>query len=181
MLLAFFPVFVADFSNWDDNYNIAENPRLNPPTLQSVGFFWAHPIFDLYVPMTYSAWAVLAKVSYVAQPDADGWHLNPYIFHAANVFVHAASALLVFSILRRLVNKQILPAWIGTMLFAIHPVQVESVAWIAGMKDVLAGMFALAALRLYLEDGAIRRQRICFSLAILSLLIAMLRKSRSQW
>jgi Flp pilus assembly protein TadD len=176
MLLAFSPVFVADFSSWDDNYNIAENPRLNPPAWQSVSYFWTHPIFDLYIPMTYSVWAVLAKVSYVAQPDADGWHLNPYIFHAANVCVHAASALLVFSILRKLVSGQILPAWIGAMVFAIHPVQVESVAWIAGMKDVLAGMFALAALRLYLEEGSIRRQRICFGLAILSLLIAMLCK-----
>jgi cytochrome c-type biogenesis protein CcmH/NrfG len=176
VILAFAPVFNADFSSWDDNYNVAANPRLNPPTWHSVGFFWAHPIFDLYVPMTYSVWAVLAKVGYIAQPDSSGWHLNPYIFHAANVCVHATSALLVFSILRKFVSGPILPAWIGAMLFTIHPVQVESVAWIAGMKDVLAGVFALAALRLYLEDGTPKRQRICFALSMLSLLIAMLCK-----
>jgi hypothetical protein len=176
ILIAFSPALVADFSNWDDSYNIADNPKMNPPTWQSVEFYWSHSAFDLYIPVTYTIWAGLAKISYVPAADTSGWHLNPYVFHTANIVVHFGAALLAFSILRKLIPQSLFAAWAGAMLFALHPVQVESVAWIAGLKDVLAGMFALLTLRLYLEDGSANRQGWCFIFATIALVIAMLCK-----
>src|SRR4051812_26018303 len=102
VLLAYSPLFTAEFTVWDDWFNVVENPRLNPPTISGVAFYWTHPAFDLYIPMTYTLWAGLALVGYVNQPDAWGSHLNSYVFHAANIFVHIGAALLVLEILRRL-------------------------------------------------------------------------------
>src|SRR4051812_22072411 len=77
VLIAYSPLFMADFTVWDDRYNIAENPRLNPPTLSGVAYYWQHAAFDLYIPVTYTAWAILARVGYVASADTSGTHLNP--------------------------------------------------------------------------------------------------------
>src|SRR3954469_7863666 len=84
VLIAYSPLFTADFTVWDDRYNIAENPHLNPPTLAGVWYYWQHAAFDLYIPVTYTAWAILARVGFVGSADASGTHLNPYVFHAAN-------------------------------------------------------------------------------------------------
>src|SRR5438874_8546460 len=120
VLLAYAPVFTADFTVWDDWFNVVQNPRLNPPTWSGVGFYWRHSAFDLYVPATYTLWAGLAKVAYVNEPDAWGSHLNSYVFHAANVLLHAASALMVLEILRKVLRaaqpRGNAPA--GSVLFA---------------------------------------------------------------
>src|SRR5947207_1468158 len=123
VLLAYAPVFTADFTVWDDWFNVVENPRLNPPTWGGVAFYWTHSAFDLYVPVTYTLWAGLAKVAYVNEPDAWGSHLNSYVFHAANVLLHAASAVVVLEILRRLF-RNVVAAAAGAFVFALHPVQV---------------------------------------------------------
>ena len=66
------------------------------------------------------------------------------------MLVHVVSSILVYLLLRMLVKKE-WPACLGAILFAVHPVQVESVAWVSGLKDVLAGCLSLAALCLYTQ------------------------------
>jgi protein O-mannosyl-transferase len=149
-LIAFGNLCRHDFTSWDDIYNISRNPRLNPPTLQSVAWYWANEANGLYIPLTYTTWGILARVAYLAQPDEHGIHLNPYVFHTANVLLHGLSALLVYSILRRLVPHAG-AAGIGAMVFALHPVQVEPVGWAAGLKDVLCGCLSFAAILAYLQ------------------------------
>ena len=102
VLLAYSPLYTAEFTCWDDSYNVAENPRFNPPTLASVGYYWTHPAYDIYIPVTYTVWAAIVRVAYVASPDASGSHLNSYLFHTANVLLHAGAGLMVLGILRRL-------------------------------------------------------------------------------
>src|SRR5206468_3998587 len=92
--------------------------------------------YGLYVPLTYSLWGALAAVAQTG--DGSARELNPSVFHCANIALHALSSLVVFAILRRLISSD-LSAFFGAMLFAIHPLQVEPVAWISGMKDVLCG------------------------------------------
>jgi hypothetical protein len=75
--------------------------------------------------------------------------LNPAVFHALNSFLHAASAVVVFAILRRLIGN-VWAALLGALFFAMHPVQVEAVAWVSGMKDVLSGLLALVAVLSYI-------------------------------
>jgi tetratricopeptide (TPR) repeat protein len=144
--LTFLPVCTMDFVAWDDTHNLVANPHMNPPSLGGVGFYWANAYKDLYIPLTYTVWSALAAVA----RTADGGVLNSYVFHTFNLLLHIGGALLVLAILNRLG----LPrgaAFLGAAVFAVHPVQVEPVAWVSGLKDVLAGTLALAALLGYIE------------------------------
>src|SRR5262249_51420689 len=104
--------------------------------------------YGLYIPVTYSVWVGLAMIARVRIPEPHEITLNPWVYHSANVGAHIVSAVLAFLLLRRLVRRD-LPAVLGALLFAVHPVEVESVGWISGLKDVLAGCFALLALLRY--------------------------------
>jgi protein O-mannosyl-transferase len=68
------------------------------------------------------------------------WGLEPLPYHLVNVFMHGACAVVLWRVLRSL---QIPGAWLGAALWALHPVQVESVAWISEMKNTQSGLFYL--------------------------------------
>jgi hypothetical protein len=139
-----------DFLWWDDNVNIHHNPDMNPPTFQSVIKYWWTPSQALYIPITYSIWGILAWMARLRVADDMGIQLNPMVFHAASVLVHAATAGLVFALLCRLRIKHA-AAMLGAVLFAVHPVQVETVAWAAGLKDLLCGFFSVLSLLLFVR------------------------------
>ncbi|MCH6545244.1 MAG: tetratricopeptide repeat protein [Deltaproteobacteria bacterium] len=133
---------------WDDRIDIYENPHLNSETAPDILVFWQKPYQHLYIPLTYTVWATIARFSKVpATPE--GINLNPRPFHIANLIVHLLSVIMVFAILRLLVPSD-WAAGAGSLLFALHPVQVESVAWVDGMRDVLAGLLSFVALWQYL-------------------------------
>ncbi|MBV8782408.1 MAG: hypothetical protein JO353_13515 [Phycisphaerae bacterium] len=146
-----------EFTERDDGILIARNPNFNPPTISSVLTF-AFPknaLIHLYIPLTSFVWGILAWLGYLHSPDDRGSHLNPAVFHGASLAFHLASTVLVFLCIDRILSidrlrRRFWPAWVGAMVFAIHPLQVESVAWASGLKDVLSGFFALAALYSFL-------------------------------
>ena len=170
-----------EFTFWDDNYNVWQNPRFNPPTLAGVAWYWKNFANGLYVPLTYTAWGALAGVGYLDQPNELGAHLNPYVFHTFSVHLHVAGALLVYAIVRSVV-KDDWAACAGALVFALHPVQVEAVAWVAGLKDVMCGCLSMLAIWLYLlavdapTDGERRRRHALYVTATLALVLAMLSK-----
>ena len=151
----------AEFVTWDDELTIFNNPHLNPPG-EEIGWFWRNPWMELYVPVTYTVWGGLARLARLQTPDLSGATLNPWVFHTANVGVHLLSVLVVFAILRLLLRKVVAgkraewAAFAGAALFAIHPLQVETVAWASGMKDLLCGLFSLLAVWFYLQRAARR-------------------------
>jgi tetratricopeptide (TPR) repeat protein len=203
-LLAFSPLFTAEFCNWDDQDTVSKNPLLNPPTVGNVLHVWnpRNPQMDLYVPVTYTVWSVVSIAAYVEQPDANGVHLNPWVFHGTNILIHATSALVVFALLRQLLLGRFwggklraalpradLAAATGALLFALHPVQVETVGWVSGTKDLLFGLFSLLALWQYLqfaelsdvaaaasETSRSRRRWLHYGLGILCFALGMLSK-----
>ena len=133
-----------DFVTFDDGLHVYSNPYLNPPTLKSVAAFWTAPYKGLYVPLTYSVWALQAKFSGKLR-QGNSASLNPKIFHLVNVGFHSANTLLLFLILRTL-GLAIAPALFAALLFAWHPLQVEPVTWISSLKDLLSGFFVLLAI-----------------------------------
>jgi tetratricopeptide (TPR) repeat protein len=144
----FAPVLRLDFLDWDDRGAVQHNPDFNPPTLDSLGHYWTETHLQFFVPVTYTAWWVVAYVA--GTTDASGAHsLDPAPFHAINLFAHLCNAVLVFVILRRLVRRDG-PAWFGAAVFALHPIQVEPVAWVSSMYSSLSGLFALLATWQYL-------------------------------
>jgi len=146
-LLVFYPVYGHDFVNWDDTHNLAANQDMISPSWAKVKRYWTEPFKDLYIPVTYTLWAGVASVAQIS--GTTGVQLNPAVFHALNSFLHVASAIVVFAILRRLIGN-VWAALLGALVFALHPVQVEPVAWVSGMKDVLSGLLALLAVLCYI-------------------------------
>jgi hypothetical protein len=188
VLVVFGRLCSCEFTWYDDSATIHQNPSFNPPTSSKVMSYWSKWGKDapmgLYIPLTYTVWGALSAVAYSPQADPSGIHLNPWIFHTANVVLHALSSLLVFALLRRLVAHP-WAAGLGALLFALHPLQVEPVGWISGTKDLLCGMLSLVALWQYLSlarTAAGQRTRRLFravlrySIATVALLGAMLSK-----
>ena len=178
VLATFGPLVRHDFGGFDDDMNVARNPRLSPPGWRGVLHYWREPEFDLYVPLTYTVWSAAARVAWLDEPDLLGRRLNPYVFHLLNVLLHVGAALCAFEVLRRCVGDA-WPACAGALVFALHPVQVEPVGWVAGMKDVLAGTLALLALWQYLRAGdpsSGATRTIAWFVGTVSFIIAMLSK-----
>lgn len=148
----FLPVTGFEFLSYDDSLNVYENSLITDFSWASLRRFWGGPYEGLYIPLTYSLWGVLADLSglFAAGP---GSPLNPVFFHAANLLIHLASVLVFFRLLGRLLQDPWAAA-VGALFFGIHPVQVEAVAWVTGMKDLLGGFFAILALERYLFYAA---------------------------
>ena len=138
VLAVFGQVGGHEFLMYDDEPHLVDNPRLNPVTWHNVGRFWVESSYwGLYIPLSYTFFA--AEASLAGQP------LDPTVFHLGGLLLHVACVLLVFMILRRLVRHDG-AACAAALLFGLHPVQVESVAWVSETRGLLCALFSLLAL-----------------------------------
>jgi Tfp pilus assembly protein PilF len=146
-LLAFLPVLWNGFIDWDDPTAIADNPLLHPPTAEKLARYWTSPSLghEFYVPLNYTAYWVLATVAGTGTDD----RVPAWPFHAGAWLAHALAAVLVLVILGRLTGYRWAAA-AGAAVFAVHPVQVEPVAWASSLYSPLSGMMALVAMWQYL-------------------------------
>ena len=148
------PVMQYDFVAWDDDHHVYANPRFQPTTWAQVGRFWRAPYAGLYMPLTYTTWAVLTWFSEAF--FAEG--MIARLCHSLNLLLHLGSTLVVYRIGLLLwhhppvlwPNRSPWAAAAGAFIFALHPLQVEAVAWVSGLKDVLCGWWAVVALWQYL-------------------------------
>jgi tetratricopeptide (TPR) repeat protein len=189
--LVFWEVPRQEFVAWDDNNLIYNNPYLNPVTIDKVAYLWRHPYLQLYMPLTYSAWAALANVARLSTPQevsGVGYiDLNSHPFHIFNLVLHLLNVILVFILLRTLVGREWAAA-AGALLFGVHPVQVESVAWVSELKGLLCGFFSLLALWQYLNFARLevgtsassttstRSKRLSYTMALVCFVLALLSK-----
>lgn len=141
-MIAFWPVFSARFLRWDDLNTVAFNPDFNPPSPAHWGHYWTAPAAGLYMPMTYMFWGIVSGLCELAGSHVDQC---PAAFHAASVALQAADAILIFYLFRKLVGSD-WPAFFGALLYAVHPVQVEVVAWITETSVLLSTAFSVLAL-----------------------------------
>jgi tetratricopeptide (TPR) repeat protein len=147
---------------WDDDTNIHRNPLYSPLSWESVGIFWKGPFQQLYIPVTYTTWGALVAFSRViAGTGISVGPINPVLFHGANLTTHLLSAWMVFLIFRMLFSAKygktslspdriLYASLAGALFFALHPIQVESVSWVSGLRDLLGGGFSLTAIALFL-------------------------------
>jgi len=162
-LAAYLPGLRGGFV-WDDQQYVVENPVLTEP-----GGLWRIWTASLanheahYWPVTYTTFWLERQV----------WGLQPFGYHLSNVLLHTVNSLLVWLVLRRLAVPG---AWLAAAVFALHPVRVESVAWIIERKDVLSGCFYLLALLCYLRFWRSGSRGI-YALSIGLFVCAMLSKS----
>ena len=166
VFLVFLPAVGCDFVNWDDDQYVYANP------LVLGGLTWAG-VRRAWTEVVFHNWAPLTIVSY--QLDASVFGTAAWGFHLTNVVVHAVSTGLLYLALVRMTG------WAGrsvaaTALWSLHPLRVESVAWVAERKDVLSVLFLMLALVAY--DWYCRRPGVGRYLAVLwSMLGSLLCKS----
>lgn len=172
----------AGFVSFDDDFQVYANPFLNPPTLQSVAHFWAHAYEQLYVPLAYTIFAAVARLSGVpAHHDVSlgsAVTLAPAPFHVANIALHFANVLLCFALIFRLTGRR-RTALICALLFAVHPLQVESVGWISELRGLSSASLALLALNAFAfsrQASDQGRARTSLALSVLFVAGAMLCK-----
>ena len=138
LVLALYGRTVAyGLTNYDDYTYLVRNPLLHRGDADSFLLLFvpgAVPGESLYAPLTYLSFWLESAVTGGA----------PWLFHLTNVILHLANCLLVLRLAQRL-GFAALPATLAAMLFAVHPVQVETVAWAFGRKDLLAATFGLLA------------------------------------
>jgi len=179
VLLVFGQTWWHPFSAWDDEFNIPGNENLHPVSWQGVGNHWREPYGSLYVPVTYTFWAVESWLAAGSSGENATAELSPSVFHAGNILLHTINVLLVWHVLRLVVRSD-MPALCGALLYALHPLQVESVAWITEAKGLLSATFGWIALWQHLiamSDESVTNRRgwlrhttaaLAFALAILA-------------
>ncbi len=128
------------FVNWDDDVNILENPNLAAFNWAAIKGIFTSDVIGNYNPLTILTFAIEKAM----------FGLNPTVFHVNNLLLHMACVFLVYRILQGLGMNAML-AFIGALIFGIHPMRVESVSWITERKDVLFGVFYLGALLTYIR------------------------------
>jgi tetratricopeptide (TPR) repeat protein len=141
---AFSPSFQASFVDLDDFFYVVDNRHVNSG-LPGENIAWALTAFHSanWHPLT---WLSLQLDATIAK--AIGGALDPRGFHAVNVLLHAANAVVLFYTLRDLTGSRWRSAIVAA-LFALHPLRVESVAWVSERKDVLSVLFGLLAVCIY--------------------------------
>jgi len=140
-LAAFWPVLNCDFVNYDDDKYVTENPNVKRGiTRESVTWAFTSPHFHMWHPLT--------SLSHLV--DCELFGLNPTGHHLTNLLFHTASTLLLFSILKRM-TAAFWPCLFVALAFAVHPLNVESVAWIAERKNVLSGFFWMLTIAVYIR------------------------------
>ena len=163
-ILAYQPAWNAGYI-WDDDRYVTHNRLLTDPDgLKKIWFSLDSP--SQYCPLVYTSFRFEQQLS----------PLNPSLSHCVNLLLHTTNALLLALVLRRL---GVPGAWLAGALFALHPVNVESVAWISERKNVLCLLFYLLALLAWIDfvrDSTTKRPR-AYAFALLFYALALLSKT----
>jgi tetratricopeptide (TPR) repeat protein len=136
--LVYLPSLDNGFTNWDDNHYVTENPLVAHPDARAV---LSTPVAGNYHPLTIASLALNYRIS----------GLRPASYHWLNLLLHVANTALVFLFIWTLSGRRFWTSVVTSLFFGIHPMHVESVAWVAGRKDVLFAFFYLLGLIAYLR------------------------------
>jgi len=163
--LAFSPCLRSGFCNVDDDCYVYRNPLITDLSWNGISRIFASTDYTvLYTPLVFLSYAI----------EYHYFNLNPFPYHLTNLILHMCNCALAFWFVYALVGS-IPCAFAASLLFGIHPLRVESVAWITERKDVLYAFFFLAALVCYLRYRA-RRTRGRYCLLMLFFILAILSK-----
>ena len=154
-LTAFLPALENQFVNWDDDKNFLENPHYRGLAGPHLHWMWTTFHIGHYAPLT---WMTLG-LDYLL------WGMSPLGYHLTSLLLHAANAVVFYVLARRILtlarpgladrgHALAVSAEFAALVFAIHPLRVESVAWVTERRDVLSGLFYLLTILVYLRACA---------------------------
>ena len=153
--VVFLPALRGEFLNWDDSVNFVANPSYRGLGWPQIRWMLTATLMGHYIPLTWLSFGL----------DYALGGMNPWGYHLTSLILHAANATLVYVIARRLLaaawgggsqdghatGPVVVAAAFGALVWAVHPLRVESVAWITERRDVLCGLFFLLAVLAYLK------------------------------
>lgn len=128
------PVVRYEFLNWDDTWYIVRNPLIKGWSLTNLWGILTEPVARNFAPLTIATFLL----------EHTAWGLWPGGYHVTNIVLHVVNAALVFVLTKQLTRSD-WSAWVVAALFAVHPVQIESVAWVSSRKTLLSSTFMLAS------------------------------------
>jgi len=141
VFIAYFPALHGGFI-WDDDAYVTQNP-----TLRDGKGLWRIWFVIGAVPQYYPMVHTTFWLEYHL------WGFNPLGFHLVNILLHALAAILLWQVLLRL---EVPGAWLASLIFALHPVGVETVVWITELKNVLSAVFYFASALAWLRIVTLR-------------------------
>lgn len=153
------------FLDWDDTDLVVRNPYLSLDW-RSLERLWTASTFNLYTPLAYTVWAGVSQIT-----ERQAW-----AFHALNVLLHAAAAGVAYLLLNRKLGSP-KAAVLGALMFGLHPLAVEPVAWVSGMNNILAGLLSLGAIATMPEASDRSREgKAKYALATFLFMLALFSK-----
>src|SRR2546429_1353476 len=177
-LAAFLPTLQNQFVNWDDHENLLDNPHYRGLGRAHLRWMWTTHMGH-WIPLTWMTFGL----------DYLLWGMNPVGYHLTSLLLHVTNAVVFFFVVRRILTLALpspaershalaVSAGFAALVFAIHPLRVESVAWVTERRDVLSGLFYLLTILVYLrasERGA--RGQGWYWLSVAAFVCALLSKS----
>lgn len=172
--IIYLPALTNGFVQWDDPKYVFENPSIRTLDLA----FLKRAFTEVY----FSNWHPLTMISYAV--DYALWGLNPLGYHLTNNIVHTVNTALVAVLTVRLISTArplsaqsvFVAGFVPALLFGIHPVHVESVAWVSERKDVLSALFFIGSVLFYLRYAQ-QKKKLCYLLSLASFALAIMSKS----
>jgi len=156
------------FLNLDDTYYIRDNPYIRNLSWDNIYRIFSQPIVHNYFPLQILTYAL----------DFQIWHIQPFGYRLHNVILHIFNTVLVFFLLKKIFSNTWVP-FLTALLFGLHPVNVESVTWIAERKNVLSMALMLSSFisyLYYLEEQRPNRKTGFYLVALSLFLLALLAK-----
>lgn len=164
--VSFLPSLNNGFTNYDDNIYVVENKLITDFSVDNLKKIFFSPFYRLYHPLVF--------VSHLFEYRLFG--LNPKIYHFDNFLLHLLNTAFVFWFILLISNSSSVTAFITAIFFGIHPIHVESVAWLSSRKDVLFSVFYLASLISFLYYKN-RQNRNYYYLSLFFFFLSLLSKS----
>ena len=152
-VVAFLPALSNDFVNWDDDRNLIDNPFYRGLGWTQLSWMFSTFHEGHYQPLSWLTFAI----------DYLIWGMNPVGYHLTNLVLHGANAVFFYFLARRLLyaavpQARVVDSWrlrvsagLAALLFAVHPLRVESVAWATERRDMLSALFFFGAIYFYLR------------------------------
>ena len=154
--VVFLPSLSNEFVNWDDQSQLVENFRYRGLGVREIKWMFTTMYPGHYHPLTWLSFGM----------DYIVWGMNPFGYHLTNLILHALNAVLFYFLCFTLLSRAP-PAALAALLFSLHPLRVESVAWAVERRDVLSSFFFLATMLTWLK-GRLRTSYLLFACSLLS-------------
>ena len=162
----YIPTFFNDFTNWDDLYQVTNNPDITSLSLHNIKVIFSKFYVGMYQPLATLGFAVIYKF----------FELKAIAYHSFSLMLHLINIFLVYSLIKKITNLKEIIFGVA-ILFALNPLQVEAVAWISATSTLIFSLFYLLSLIFYFDFIKNKRSNKKYYYSLIIFLLALLSKS----